>query len=64
VLIGRNPGDVARGKTVHELLLPPVPAGLPSGLLERRPDLLQSEHALFPAELNLAGTRSAVRLSG
>ncbi len=58
VLIGRNPGDIARGKTVDELVLPSVPEGLPSGLLERRPDLLQSEQQLIAANAQIGAAKA------
>jgi outer membrane protein, multidrug efflux system len=50
LLLGRYPGDVARGAGLDDQLLPlEVPAGLPSDLLERRPDLRQAEQELVAA---------------
>ncbi len=50
VLLGRNPGPVARDTTLLQQKLPPeVPAGLPSALLERRPDVLVAEQNLRSA---------------
>lgn len=49
-LLGRHPGDVARGAALDDQLLPlEVPAGLPSDLLQRRPDLRQTEQQLVAA---------------
>ena len=53
-LLGRNPGAIPRGKSLTEEALPPqVPAGLPSALLERRPDLRQAEQQLVSANANV-----------
>jgi multidrug efflux system outer membrane protein len=50
VLLGRPPGGIARGSALTEQATPPeVPAGLPSALLERRPDLIQAEETLVAA---------------
>jgi multidrug efflux system outer membrane protein len=49
-LLGRTPGAVIRGKALNDQLLPPeVPSGIPSSLLERRPDLRQAEQELIAA---------------
>lgn len=50
LLLGRHPGDLPRGAALEEQPLPPeVPAGLPSDLLRRRPDLRQAEQELVAA---------------
>jgi outer membrane protein, multidrug efflux system len=50
VLLGRNPGPIPRGPSLFaQPVVPAVPAGLPSALLERRPDLRQAEQQLVQA---------------
>ena len=58
VLLGRNPGPIARGKSISALALPAVPAGLPSELLERRPDLLQAEEQLVAANAQIGAAKA------
>lgn len=49
-LLGRKPAKIARGLNLREQPIPPaVPAGLPSDILQRRPDLLQAEQTLAAA---------------
>ena len=58
VLIGRNPGPIRRGKTLQSLTAPPVPAGLPSDLIARRPDILQAEQQLVAANALVGAARA------
>lgn len=54
ILLGNNPGDISRGLTLVEQQLPPdVPAGLPSALIERRPDIREAEQILIATNANI-----------
>jgi multidrug efflux system outer membrane protein len=58
ILLGRNPGPIARGKTLAELAMPTVPAGLPSQLLEQRPDIRQAEQNLIAANAQIGAAKA------
>ena len=68
ILLGRNPGPIRRGKPLAELVAPAVPSGLPSQLLERRPDVLQAEQNLVAANAQIGAAKAlyfpAVSLTG
>ena len=49
ILLGRNPGPIARPTTLLAQSMPDIPVGLPSSLLERRPDVRQAEQSLHSA---------------
>jgi multidrug efflux system outer membrane protein len=58
VLLGRNPGDIPRGKPIEALVDPAIPPGLPATLLERRPDVLQAEQNLRATNAQIGVAKS------
>jgi multidrug efflux system outer membrane protein len=59
-LTGRNPQDIPRGPELTAQQLPPeVPAGLPSDLIERRPDIRSAEQDLLAANLRIEVAKKA-----
>jgi len=68
ILLGRNPGPIPRGKSIHDLVLPAVPVGVPSQVLENRPDIRQAEQNLVAANAQIGAAKAlyfpAISLTG
>ena len=59
LLVGNVPGDIPRGAPLEAFQAPPaVPAGLPSSLLERRPDIRQAEQQLIAATAQIGAAKA------
>lgn len=68
-LLGQNPGTIARGLPIDQQpRMPVVPAGLPSSLIERRPDIRQAEEQLIAANAQIGVAKAqyfpAISLTG
>src|SRR5580700_1878363 len=59
-LLGNNPGPIARGtKLTEQPHMPEIPAGLPSSLIERRPDIREAEAQLIAANAQIGVAKAA-----
>jgi len=60
ILLGENPGSISRGQALTEQPVPEaVPAGLPSELLERRPDVRQAEEIIVAANAQIGVAKAS-----
>ena len=58
-LLARNPGPIPRGTALTDQYYPPaIPAGLPSALLERRPDVQSAEQSLVAANADIGAAKA------
>jgi multidrug efflux system outer membrane protein len=69
IVLGQNPSDIPRGQSLTEQYqVPEIPPGLPSALLQRRPDIRQAEEQLIAANAEIGVARAAyfpqISLSG
>jgi multidrug efflux system outer membrane protein len=60
LLLGQYPGSIARGFELKDFTVPPdVPAGLPSSLIERRPDIRSAEQILIASNAQIGVAKAA-----
>jgi NodT family efflux transporter outer membrane factor (OMF) lipoprotein len=59
LLLGENPGTIIRGQNLTEQELPDIPTGLPSTLLDRRPDIRAAEQNLIAANAQIGVAKAA-----
>jgi len=58
ILLGQNPGEITRGKTIDQLVFPNIPSEQPSELLEQRPDILEAEQQLIAANARIGEAKA------
>lgn len=58
VLLGKNPAPIPRGKSVYDLKLPDIPAGIPSEILNQRPDIRGAEENLIAANAQIGAAQA------
>ena len=59
LLLGSLPGDIPRGKPIDSFALPPqLPPGLPSSLIDRRPDIREAEQKLISANAQIGAAKA------